>query len=197
MEKEALGMIETRGLVGAIEAADAAVKAANVRLIGKEKIGHGLVTVMVRGDVAAVKAAVDAGAAAAKRVGELFSVHVIPRPHDYVETILPRSKRGEIALKIARVVGNVVSTVKEQKFHGHKLMIIEFIDMFGVPLGPRQIAFDCADSGPGDIVIVNTDGGSASIFFDDKDFIADWTICGVIDHCSMNGEVMLSKGTTN
>jgi ethanolamine utilization protein EutM len=90
MEKEALGMIETKGLVGAIEAADAAVKAANVRLIGKEKIGSGLVTVMVRGDVAAVKAAVDAGAAAAKRVGELFSVHVIPRPHENVENILPR-----------------------------------------------------------------------------------------------------------
>jgi ethanolamine utilization protein EutM len=76
-------------LVGAIEAADAMVKAANVRLIGKEKIGSGLVTVMVRGDVGAVKASVDAGAAAAKRVGELFSVHVIPRPHSEVESILP------------------------------------------------------------------------------------------------------------
>lgn len=89
MEKEALGMIETRGLVGAIEAADAMVKAANVKLVGKEKVGSGLVTVMVRGDVGAVKAAVDAGAAAAKRVGELISVHVIPRPHDDVEGILP------------------------------------------------------------------------------------------------------------
>ncbi len=90
MEKQALGMVETRGLVGAIEAADAMVKAANVSLIGKEMIGSGLVTVMVRGDVGAVKASVDAGAAAAKRVGELVSVHVIPRPHDDVETILPR-----------------------------------------------------------------------------------------------------------
>jgi ethanolamine utilization protein EutM len=89
MEKLALGMVETRGLIGAIEAADAMVKAANVKLIGKEKIGSGLVTVMVRGDVGAVKASVDAGAAAAKRVGELFSVHVIPRPHDDVEGILP------------------------------------------------------------------------------------------------------------
>jgi ethanolamine utilization protein EutM len=89
MEKEALGMVETRGLVGAIEAADAMVKAANVKLVGKEKVGHGLVTVMVRGDVGAVKASVDAGAAAAKRVGELVSVHVIPRPHDDVEGILP------------------------------------------------------------------------------------------------------------
>jgi ethanolamine utilization protein EutM len=85
----ALGMIETRGLVGAIEAADAMVKAANVRLIGREYIGGGYVTVMVRGDVGAVKAATDAGAAAAKRVGDLVSVHVIPRPHSDVETILP------------------------------------------------------------------------------------------------------------
>jgi len=89
VEKEALGMVETRGLIGAIEAADAMVKAANVRLIGKEKIGSGLVNVMVRGDVGAVKAATDAGAAAAKRVGELVSVHVIPRPHSDVEGILP------------------------------------------------------------------------------------------------------------
>ncbi len=89
MEKQALGMVETKGLVGAIEAADAMVKAANVTLVGKEKIGSGLVTVMVRGDVGAVKAAVDSGAAAAKRVGELVSVHVIPRPHDDVEAILP------------------------------------------------------------------------------------------------------------
>ncbi|MEA4913771.1 Propanediol utilization protein PduA [bioreactor metagenome] len=88
MEKQALGMVETKGLVAAIEAADAMVKAANVQLIGKEKIGSGLVTVMVRGDVGAVKASVEAGAAAAKRVGELVSVHVIPRPHEDVEGIL-------------------------------------------------------------------------------------------------------------
>ena len=86
----ALGMIETKGLVGAIEAADAMVKAANVQLIGKETIGAGLVTVMVRGDVGAVKAATDAGAAAAERVGELISVHVIPRPHSEVEVVLPK-----------------------------------------------------------------------------------------------------------
>ncbi len=85
----ALGMIETRGLVGSIEAADAMVKAANVRLIGKEHIGGGYVTVMVRGDVGAVKAAVEVGAAAAAKVGELKSVHVIPRPHSDVEMILP------------------------------------------------------------------------------------------------------------
>ncbi len=84
---EALGMVETRGLIGAIEAADAMVKAANV-----EMIGSGLVTVMVRGDVGAVKASVDAGAAAAKRVGDLYGVHVIPRPHSDVEQILPAAK---------------------------------------------------------------------------------------------------------
>ncbi len=89
MEKQALGMVETKGLVGSIEAADAMVKAANVRLIGKVLVGGGLVTVMVRGDVGAVKAAVDAGGAAAQRVGELVSLHVIPRPHEDVEGILP------------------------------------------------------------------------------------------------------------
>ena len=90
MSLDALGMIETRGLVGAIEAADAMVKAAKVTLIGKEKIGGGYVTVMVRGDVGAVKAATDAGAASAEKVGELVSVHVIPRPHADVEIILPQ-----------------------------------------------------------------------------------------------------------
>ena len=90
MAQQALGMVETRGLVAAIEAADAMVKAAEVELVGTEKIGSGLVTVMVRGDVGAVKASVDAGAAAAERVGELVSIHVIPRPHDEVEGILPK-----------------------------------------------------------------------------------------------------------
>ena len=89
MISDALGMVETKGLVGAIEAADAMVKAANVRLVGYEKIGSGLVTVMVRGDVGAVKAATDAGAAAARLVGEVISIHVIPRPHADVEKILP------------------------------------------------------------------------------------------------------------
>jgi len=89
MGQEALGMIETKGLVAAIEAADAMVKAANVALIGYEKIGSGLVTIMVRGDVGAVKAATDAGVASAKLLGEVISVHVIPRPHTDVEKILP------------------------------------------------------------------------------------------------------------
>lgn len=92
MKSDALGMIETKGLIGSIEAADAMVKAANVTLVGKERVGGGIVTVLVRGDVGAVKAATDAGAAAAQRVGELLSVHVIPRPHAEVETILPSAK---------------------------------------------------------------------------------------------------------
>ncbi|MFD1064529.1 BMC domain-containing protein [Oceanobacillus locisalsi] len=90
MQTNALGMVETKGLVGAVEAADAMVKAANVTLVGKEQIGAGLVTVLVRGDVGAVKAATDAGGAAADRVGELVSVHVIPRPHAEVSAILPK-----------------------------------------------------------------------------------------------------------
>lgn len=92
----ALGMVETRGLIGSIEAADAMVKAANVALIGSEYTGGGYVTVMVRGDVGAVKAATDAGAAAAKRVGELVSAHVIPRPHEEVEMVLPQRSKGSI-----------------------------------------------------------------------------------------------------
>ena len=89
MALEALGMVETRGLTAAIEAADSMVKAAQVTLIGTEKIGSGLVTVMVRGDVGAVKAAVEAGAANAAKLGELVATHVIPRPHSDVEKILP------------------------------------------------------------------------------------------------------------
>lgn len=89
MAQEALGMIETRGFVSAVEAADAMVKAANVELVGKVQVGGGLVSIIVRGDVGAVKAATDAGAAAAEKVGELLSVHVIPRPHGDVEVLLP------------------------------------------------------------------------------------------------------------
>lgn len=91
---DALGMVETKGLIGAIEAADAMVKAANVKLVGKVHVGGGLVTVMVRGDVGAVKASTDSGAAAAEKVGELVSVHVIPRPHSDIELILPKLEQG-------------------------------------------------------------------------------------------------------
>ena len=95
MNTNSLGMIETKGLVGAIEAADAMVKSANVQLVGKEQVGGGLVTVMVRGDVGAVKAATDAGAAAAEKVGELVSVHVIARPHTEVDAILPHGRLSQ------------------------------------------------------------------------------------------------------
>jgi len=93
----AVGMIETKGLVGAIEAVDAMVKAANVTLVGVEKIGGGYVSVFVRGEVGAVKAAIDAGTAAAKRVGEVVSIHIIPRPHQETETLIPRGpgKKGK------------------------------------------------------------------------------------------------------
>ena len=99
MSQEALGLIETKGLIGSVEAADAMVKAANVTLVGKEYIGAGYVTVMVRGDVGAVKAATDAGAAAARRVGELIAVHVIPRPHQSLEDVLPIGKTPMVAAK--------------------------------------------------------------------------------------------------
>lgn len=92
--QEALGMIETRGLVASIEAADAMVKAANVKLIGYEKVGGGLVSIMVQGDVGAVKAAVDVGAEAAAKIGEVLSVHLIPRPHSDVDNILPVNSKG-------------------------------------------------------------------------------------------------------
>jgi ethanolamine utilization protein EutM len=94
--RDSLGMIETKGMVGAIEAADAMTKAANVTLVGYEKIGSGLITVMVRGDVGAVKAATDAGASAAERVGEVVSVHVIARPHTEIERLIPKLDKVEV-----------------------------------------------------------------------------------------------------
>ena len=99
MAGQALGMVETRGLVSAIEAADAMVKAANVKMVGKENVGAGLVAIFVRGDVGAVKAATDAGGAAAQRVGELVSVHVIPRPHNDIEVIIPKGTKRRVGKK--------------------------------------------------------------------------------------------------
>src|SRR5215510_9428638 len=105
MEREALGLIECRGLVAMIEAADAAVKAANVTLVGWEKIDAGLVTAIVRGEVAAVKAAVDAGAAAGRKVGEVLSTHVIPRPHANIDDAIPVLHTGETTRK--KISGSV------------------------------------------------------------------------------------------
>lgn len=106
MAGDALGLVETRGFIGSVEAADAMVKAANVKLIGRETIGGGYVTVMVRGDVGAVKAATDVGAEAAARVGEVVAVHVIPRPHAEVELILPSQEESDNALAIDLVEGD-------------------------------------------------------------------------------------------
>lgn len=119
MGQEALGLVETKGLIAAIEAADAMAKAANVTLIGKERIGSGLVTVMVRGDVGAVKAATEAGATAAKRIGEVISVHVIARPHGDVEGVLPDNKpkahyAAHGAAAIPEIPKNAVSQTSEK-----------------------------------------------------------------------------------
>ena len=92
-------------------------------------------------------------------------------------------------MRIARVVGNVVSTVKDFKFHGHKLMIVEFVDLNGNPIESRQIAFDAANAGVGDLVLVNVDGGAAKMLLHDKEIIADNTVCGVIDHWTFDGKV--------
>lgn len=107
---EALGLLETRGLIGAIEGADAMAKSANVKLLGKEKVGSGIITIMITGDIGAVKAAIDAGAAAAERVGQLRGVHVIPRPHDEVEGILKKKVDKPIEVKV-----EVVETKKEEE----------------------------------------------------------------------------------
>ena len=107
MEREALGMIECRGLVAMIEAADAAVKSANVKLVGWEKIDAGLVTSIVRGEVGAVKAAVDAGAAAGRKVGEVLSIHVIPRPHSNIDDAIPVLHTGETTRK--KISGSVLA----------------------------------------------------------------------------------------
>ena len=140
MNMEALGMIETKGFVGAVEAADAMVKAANVQLVGKEYIGAGYVTVFVRGDVGAVKAATDAGAAAARRVGELISVHVIPRPHVEVERVRSRVVVGnDVVLELHAAVEDAVAEGEDfvggRGGHGVCHML---------PMGRRR----CAAGGP-------------------------------------------------
>ena len=123
----ALGMVETKGLVGAIEAADAMVKAANVLLVGKEQVGGGLVTVMVRGDVGAVKAAVDAGAAAAERVGELVSIHVIPRPHEELEGILSTPAPITPTPKPSIISGHVTAALEKREPSSFFISFLFFI----------------------------------------------------------------------
>lgn len=112
---QALGMIETKGLIAAIEAADAMTKAANIMLMGKEKVGGGIITVMITGDIGAVKAAVDAGAAAAEQVGHLVGVHVIPRPHDEIENILKKEvvEKEVVEETIEEVVEEIIEVIPD------------------------------------------------------------------------------------
>src|SRR3954471_3268389 len=154
---EALGLIETKGFVGMVEAADAMVKAAKVELVGYEKIGGGYVTAIVRGDVAAVKAATEAGARGAERVGELVSVHVIPRPHPNIDMVLPlgRSdsakaelgKQGLAAMLIGKVVGTVVSSQKEKELEGLKLLLVRGLDLENKPTSTLVVAVDAVGAG--------------------------------------------------
>ena len=185
---EALGMVETKGLVAMIEAADAMVKAAKVTLVGWEKIGAGYVTAIVRGDVAAVKAATDAGAAAARRVGELVSVHVIPRPHSNLEDALPIGKSGarqELAARqarmlLARVVGTVVATRKDPRLVSNKLLIARPMDPHGKPEGNYLVALDTVDAGVGETVLI-VSGSSARMAAGMKDCPVDAAIVGIVD----------------
>ena len=177
--QEALGMVETKGLVAMIEAADAMVKAANVTLVGYEKIGAGFVTAIVRGDVAAVKAATDAGAAAARRVGELVSVHVIPRPHGSVDDAMPIGAPGARMI-IARILGTVVSSQKDERLEGKKLLIVRPINLDGTDTTGYVVAVDTVGAGFHERVLVVA-GSSARLAQDMKDAPVDAAVVGVID----------------
>ena len=178
---EALGMVETKGLVAMIEAADAMVKAAKVTLVGWEKIGAGYVTAIVRGDVAAVKAATDAGAAAARRVGELVSVHVIPRPHANLEEALPIGKATrEREMILAKIVGTVVATRKDERLVSSKLLVARPMDPQGKPEGCYLVAVDTVDAGVGETVLI-VSGSSARMASGLKDCPVDAAIVGIVD----------------
>src|ERR1700730_16639105 len=176
---EALGMIETRGLVAMIEAADAMVKAAKVNLVGWEKIGSGYVTAMVRGDVAAVRAATDAGAAAARRVGELISVHVIPRPHPSLEDVFPickaRANSKSEFITLGRVVRTIVATRKDPRLEGFKLLIVKPIAPDGKDESGYVIAVDTVSAGSKETVLV-VSGSSARMAEGCKDKPVDASI---------------------
>ena len=178
---EALGMVETKGLVAMIEAADAMVKAAKVTLVGWEKIGAGYVTAIVRGDVAAVKAATDAGAAAARRVGELVSVHVIPRPHANLEDALPIGKADrKRQMILAKIVGTVVATRKDERLVSSKLLVARPMDPRGKPEGNYLVAVDTVDAGVGETVLI-VSGSSARMASGLKDCPVDAAIVGIVD----------------
>ncbi len=178
---EALGMVETKGLVAMIEAADAMVKAAKVTLVGWEKIGAGYVTAIVRGDVAAVKAATDAGAAAARRVGELVSVHVIPRPHaESRECAADRQGEHEREMILAKIVGTVVATRKDDRLVSNKLLIARPVDPHGKAEGSYLVAVDTVDAGFGETVLI-VSGSSARMASGLKDCPVDAAIVGIVD----------------
>src|ERR1022692_4940296 len=187
---EALGLIETRGLVAMIEACDAMVKAAKVSLVGWEKIGSGYVTAMVRGDVAAVKAATDAGAAAARRVGELIAVHVIARPHQSLEDILPIGKTqnaaagkqpaDRVTMILARAVGTVVATRKDPRLEGKKLIVVKPVSPEGKDEAGYLVAVDTVSAGFKALVLV-VSGSSARMAEGCKDLPVDTAIVGIVD----------------
>ena len=202
---EALGMIETRGLVAMIEASDAMVKAAKVTLVGWEKIGSGYVTALVRGDVAAVKAATDAGAAAARRVGELVAVHVIPAPASVAWKIccrsasLPRlslrtnrARRERFPLRgvlmiLGRIVGTVVSTRKDPRLEGSKLLIVKPISPEGTDEAGYMVAVDTVDAGFREKVLV-VSGSAARLAADCKDRPIDAAIVGIVDTVNLDAQ---------
>ena len=178
---EAFGMVETKGLVAMIEAADAMVKAAKVTLVGWEKIGAGYVTAIVRGDVAAVKAATDAGAAAARRVGELVSVHVIPRPHAEARgRAADRQGHYEREMILAKIVGTVVATRKDERLVSNKLLIARPVDPHGKAEGSYLVAVDTVDAGFGETVLI-VSGSSARMASGLKDCPVDAAIVGIVD----------------
>ena len=182
---EALGMVETKGLVAMIEAADAMVKAAKVTLVGWEKIGAGYVTAIVRGDVAAVKAATDAGAAAARRVGELVSVHVIPaaarQPRGRAAY---RQDRREREMILAKIVGTVVATRKDERLVSNKLLIARQMDPSGKSDGSFLVAVDTVDAGVGETVLI-VSGSSARMASGMKDCPVDAAVVGIVDTISL------------
>src|SRR5437588_443830 len=179
---DALGLIECKGFVGMVEAADAMVKAAKVELVGYEKIGGGYVTAIVRGDVAAVKAATEAGARGAERVGQLVSVHVIPRPHANIDLALP----------LGRVVGTVVSTRKEEELTGLKLLLVRAADPEGKASGSYVVAIDAVGAGVGEVVLYAS-GSSARQTKVTKDRPVDATIMAIVDSIEHDGRTTYTK----
>ena len=202
---DALGMIETKGFVGMVEAADAMVKAAKVELVGYEKTGGGYVTAIVRGDVAAVKAATEAGQRAAERVGELVSVHVIPRPHANIDRCCRSAATGEAERRRPAQVGpaamrrsarssaRVVATRKEPTLEGLKLLVVRACDVDGKPTGGIVVAVDAVGAGVGEVVLYAS-GSSARQTQVDQNRPVDATIMAIVDEIEVGGERALREG---